>query len=887
PVLKTSGEGEFAIGVHIVKSLNDLDSVTTTRNRQLTLVVPRGGNACTLLYKPSLIDEDSVILFFLQFLDYIHEVFSNPGASLTGILREGIGLKGRTEHYAKIDGTVIELGELETCLLGHEDIEEAAVVVNQSKVKPELLAFVVSKKMISENSLKEHMLKALHHTSPLEHFVQLDEMPLTAQGVLPRNLLETVKLYDHDENLAETFHKTMALEKEKETTTGSFFEMGVQSLKDAVMIARKHDENGSNGKFCTFMVKDTEKAFKDHLLYSLHQYSLDERPADSTGTANRELLQSVEIKIGTGFETPRDETEEKLAGIFQDVLGMEKSKISITESFFKLGGHSLKAAILITRIHKELDIKIPMSKVFDLPSIKQLSEYIKEAAVDKYVAINPTQKKEYYPQTSPQKRLYFMDQLEKNSTLYNMPLMDIYHLGTEKDKLEEAFKELIKRHEIMRTSFHTIDGEAVQKVHKFEEITFELEYYETREDGMIQSDQSGMEWTQVTGMPFQDVVEHFVKPFDISKPQLIRAGLINIAGAIQIVMVDMHHTVSDGVSLAILKDELWAFYEDKELPPLRIQYKDYTDWAKSAEPQKELKKQEAYWLKEFEGELPVLNLPADYPRPQKMNFEGDLVKFEISEVESRKLNKIARDKGYTLYMVLISMYNVLLAKLSGQEELIVGTVTAGRGHADLLPLIGMFVDTLALRNYPTGEKTLEEFLEDVKNKTVTAFENQDYPFEELVRKVGTRQEAGRNPLFDAVFLLENEDDRWEFLLEVLMLDKSNPYSFNVKQAKFDLMLTCVETQRGIECSIEYKTRLFKQESIEKFARYFKLVITSFCSDLRQKISNIDILPEEEKFTILYEFNDTKVDYPAEKTIHELFEEQAAKTPKNTAVVFDE
>jgi amino acid adenylation domain-containing protein/thioester reductase-like protein/non-ribosomal peptide synthase protein (TIGR01720 family) len=670
-----------------------------------------------------------------------------------------------------------------------------------------------------------------------------------------------------------------------------------EGINEAVVIARK-DASGDNF-LCAYFTADQkvnittlENTLSTKLLdYMIPSFfvQLDKIPLTPNGKVDRKKLPDPKI---TGrrddYIAPRDEIEEKLVTIWAQELHMDKSILGIDDNFFKLGGHSLKAAVIITKIHKELEVKVLMHELFEMPTIRKLGELVKAAAKEEYISIPKAPIKEFYPQVSAQKRMYFMQQLAPSSTVYNIQLMDIYCKGIELERLQNAIRDLILRHESLRMSFLTIEGEPVLKVHDFEEVgaNFEIEYYETSEDGMIYSEEPGKEWTRVTGLPFQDVVEHFVRPFDLTIPPLLRVGLIKITGALQILMIDMHHIISDGVSEVLIIKELWELYERKTLPSLPIQYRDYTEWATRVEHLETIKRMEPYWLNVFAGEVSPLNLPYDYPRPTKLNFDGDTLQFEIDPEETQKLINIAQEKGATLYMILFALYNVLLGKLSGQEDIIVGTVAAGRNHADLQNLIGMFVETLVLRNSPEGKKTFEEFLEEVKQKTLSGFENQDYPFETLVSKVAPNHDRNRNPLFDVAFALENETERSDaYLLEVLLLDKSNPYTFNVKQSKFDMLLTGADTPEGLQFKLEYNTSLFKLETVERFTKYFAKIVTSVCKDIRKKIAEIEIITLEEKNQILYEFNDTKSDYPTDKTIIEMFEERIEKTPGNIALKY--
>ncbi|MCP4148846.1 MAG: amino acid adenylation domain-containing protein, partial [bacterium] len=526
-----------------------------------------------------------------------------------------------------------------------------------------------------------------------------------------------------------------------------------------------------------------------------------------------------------------------------------------------------------------------MTEIFKRPTLRQLSEFLTEALEVKYSSILPAEPKEYYPQSSAQRRLYFLHQLDEGDVVYNIQMMDIYCKGVEKDKLEEAFKKLIKRHESLRTSFHMIDGKAMQKIHN--DVPFEIEYYETTEEGLIYGSDHEKEGhgENSSGESFEEVIKRFVRPFELSEAPLFRAGFIKIVGNTKILMLDMHHIVSDGISMEILAKELWELYDGKEFQPLRIQYKDFSEWLGSEARVDAIKEQENFWLNEFSGEIPLISLPTDYPRPAKLTFDGDTAFFEITSGETKHLHAIANEHAESLYMVLFAAFNVLLSKLSGQEDIVVGTVTAGRGHADLESIVGMFLNTLALRNYPEVEKSFEDFLMEVKLSTFAAFENQNYPFEQLVSKVAPREETGRNPLFDVAFGLENEADPTGYLMEVAVPDKSKPFDFEINRAKFDLTLGCVEVEDCLECTIEYKTKLFKQETIQRIAGYFMKIISSICSDISQQISDIEIISEEEREKILYEFNQTNADYPGNTTIHELFEKQVENTPNNTALAF--
>jgi amino acid adenylation domain-containing protein/thioester reductase-like protein/non-ribosomal peptide synthase protein (TIGR01720 family) len=655
------------------------------------------------------------------------------------------------------------------------------------------------------------------------------------------------------------------------------------NIKEAVVVSRGGKNRPVDTYFCTYVTSDETldtALVRDALSNSLPAYmipsyivKLGRIPITQDGKFDREEL----------LDLKRDpyQVEEIVLEIIAEELHRDKADISLDDNFFQLGGHSYKAAQgIISRLQETLKLNISMVELFKRPTLRQFSKFLTEGFEVKYASIQPVESCEYYPQSSAQKRLYFLHQLEEENTAYNIQMMDIYCKGIEKQKLEEALCKLIKRHESLRTSFHIINGKPLQKIHDFNEICrdFEVEYYETTGDGPIYIPGPANDDNDSTR-----VINKFIRPFDLSKAPLLRVGFIKL-GNIKVLIIDMHHIIADGISREILLKELWDLYDGEELPGLRIQYKDFSHWFNQKDQRKKLvEEQEIFWMKEFEGEIPLINLPVDYPRPAKLTFDGDTVPFEFDMEETQQLYRLAQEQSQSLYMILFAVYNVLLAKITGQEEIIIGTVTAGRIHYDLRQIVGMFVNTLALRNFPSGGKTFEDFLmKEVRINVYAALENQDYPFDELVKKVAPRQDASRNPLIDVVFGLESTEDPNNYLMEVTRPDKSN--DFGTKKAKFDITLVCFETGKEIECSLEYKTKIFKRNTIERFASHFKRIVSTVCGNIQQRIAAIEFISVLEKSEILYIFNDTESEYPKNKTIHELFRDQVDNTPDNIAVV---
>ncbi|MCP4214565.1 MAG: amino acid adenylation domain-containing protein, partial [bacterium] len=605
--------------------------------------------------------------------------------------------------------------------------------------------------------------------------------------------------------------------------------------------------------------------------YMLPSYfvPLEKIPLTPNGKVNRKALPEPEFSEtakGKSYVAPGDKIEEKVAEIWSDILGLEKTAISINANFFQMGGHSLKATIMISKIHREFDSKMPLTEIFKSPTIRGIAQYIKETGKEKYASINPVEKKEYYPASSPQKRLYILQQMKVDNTGYNMPGTALLQEKVGKRKMETTFRKLIARHESLRTSFHIINNQPVQKIH--DNTDFQIDYYKTTETDA------------------ETVMNQFTRPFDLSKAPLLRVGLVEMEPSLQqALLLDMHHIITDGASQEVLKKEFTALYAGALLPPIRLQYKDYSEWLYRQEQQLSVKQQESYWVNRFSDELSVLDIPTDFPRPIIQSFEGASVLFALTRTESHTLKQLARESGATLYMVILALYTILLSKLSGREDIVVGTPIAARRHADLQNIIGMFVNTLPMRNRPGGNKTFDEFLTELKACVLDAFENQDYQFEDLVEHLSLPGDIGRNPIFDVMFNLNNQSEDTGGVSGPGQGDVGKPpYEHRKGTTKFDLTLTAADTGKNISCGINYCTELFKANTIERFIGYLKKIISGIMPNQNIRIADIEIISEEEKRSLLVDFNDTSAQYPDDTTIHRLFEEQVEKTPNRVALI---
>ncbi|NIM15220.1 MAG: AMP-binding protein [Candidatus Aminicenantes bacterium] len=584
-------------------------------------------------------------------------------------------------------------------------------------------------------------------------------------------------------------------------------------------------------------------------------------------------------ELGTPYAAPENEIQQKLVQIWQRFFGLEQ--VGINDDFFDLGGDSLKATVLISRIHKELDVNVSLAEIFDNPTIKDLGKRIDASIKKKFVPIEPVEEKEYYPVSSAQKRLYFHYRLNVHSIDYN--LVQIHRLEGEINahKLERIFNTLIRRHESLRTSFHTIAGEPVQRI---QEGNSKFQITNSKGGGTPGR-------IRIPNHKFQipNEIENFVQPFDLSKAPLLHVGLIRLEQDQYIVIVDMHHIISDATSQGILTTEFMLLYQGIELLELKVRYRDYTHWQQRKQQTGDIKKQETYWLQQFAGDIPLLDMPTDYPHPApgSRTYEGGKVAFQIDKETLEKINHLVSGEGMTLFFVLLAVFNILLSKYTGKQDIVVGTGSAGRRHTDLAGIIGIFIHVLPMRNHPGKYKTFFQFLREVKMNALDAYDNEDYPFEELVKALNIQGKTPLNPLFDAAFELVNME-----LPENSGKGMSMNTSFEEvpQAAHYDITIYAIKTPNSVEMVMVYAKELFKPSTAKKMADHYMEILHQVLANVNIEISGMDVLTEGEKQQLLFEFNrfaadDTFIaDYPGDKLIHQVFEEQVEKTPDRVAVV---
>jgi len=467
-----------------------------------------------------------------------------------------------------------------------------------------------------------------------------------------------------------------------------------------------------------------------------------------------------------------------------------------------------------------------------------------------------------FPMSSGQKRIFFIDELDDEYSTYRITIAMRIKGKPDNEQLDQIFAEIIRQHDSLRTGFEMEDGELIQRVH--DTADFHIHYVQGAED---QTD---------------DIIRNFIQPFDLGKPPLFRVCLATFSENSHLLIFDTHHIAVDGLSLSIIVQDISRLYEGKPLSPQAKEYRDFISWEQTLLQSDALKQHGAYWLERFSGDIPVLNLPTDYPRPLERSPMGNILYSHLSEDKTGELKALARESGVTLPMVLLAAYTVLLHRLTSQEDIIVGMPISGR-PAGFEKVVGMFANTLALRNHPRRDQKFNHFLDEVKMNFLKDYDHQAYPFELLVDNLDIERDMSRNALFDAMFTYEKADDR---VFRIKDIDFS-PYEVKADTAIFDFDLEAIEQEGRVNLTLAYTGDIFKQETIERWFGYYKKIIHEIIRDPNQQLADIDMISDEERHRLLKEFNDTDADFPEDKTTTDLFEEQVRRTPNDTALIYED
>ncbi|WP_257453431.1 non-ribosomal peptide synthetase [Archangium lipolyticum] len=545
-------------------------------------------------------------------------------------------------------------------------------------------------------------------------------------------------------------------------------------------------------------------------------------PLTGNGKVDRRRLRAVAT---TAAPAPRsvplgDPLAVKLAELWASTLGVDAAKLGTDSDFFAQGGHSLKAMLLAARVQRAFGVALPLAAIYEEATLGAIAERIRAAALQRHEPIQALAPQARYRVSPAQQRFFVLSALAPETLAYNLPLAVELSGAVDAARLERALTALVARYAALRTGFFLEDGVLFQRIEDTVQVPFAV--------------------ADVTASEVPQRITAFVRPFDLARPPLIRALLLRTGQEQATLALDFHHIALDGVSTGILLRDLLKLYAGETLTPPRLQYVDYVAWLETPAQQQRRQRLADFWSSRFTGETPVLNLPTDLPRPPVRTTAGALTHFTLPPAVVDGWRRLAREEGASLFMVSLAAFHVFLAKLTGQDRTVVGTPVAGRNHADLEDIVGVFVNTLALGNQLDARKSFRAFLADVRRTTLDAFEHQDYPFEELVERLGAARDTARNPLFDAFLALQNIDLSVPNSAGL----KVTPRDTDVVASKFDLSLYLAERDGGLTATFEYASDLFRPETVARFARYFATLGLRIATGPDAPIGKLSLVDDE-------------------------------------------
>jgi amino acid adenylation domain-containing protein len=663
--------------------------------------------------------------------------------------------------------------------------------------------------------------------------------------------------------------------------------------------------------------KKLTKELQKYLRETLPEYmvptafvSLATLPLTPNGKVDRKALPTPDfVELKANYVAPQTPVEETLAKIWADVL--DQRQVGVEDDFFTLGGDSLLATRIVARVLQSLKIELPQRIFFEAPTVSELAQHIEadrrlrmksngnsrlidpaknlnELSANERAALVMRLKKkpaEATPeQTIPrrkdsgpvplsfaQQRLWFLEQLGDSN--YIVPATSRLTGPVDVEALERSVNEIVRRHEALRTTFTTIDGQPMQVIAP--RLTLTLPVLDLSH---LPEEERAVETRRMR--------EEALRPFNLERGPLFRAHLLRLAEEDHLLLLTMHHIVSDGWSLGVLIGELATLYENflegktSKLPELPVQYADFAIWQRQWLGDV-LERQLRYWKEQLGDNPPVLELPTDRPHPAVPTYKGSFQTCEIGKDLTEALKDLSRREGVSLYMTLLATFKILLARYAGQDEVVVGTPIANRNRVDVENLIGFFVNTLVLRTDISGNPSFQEFLKRIREVTLGAFAHQDVPFEKLVEELQPERDMSRTPLFQVMFSLQNAPMPPLKLSQVtmtLLQDESTT-------SQFDLTLDVTERASGMECLVEYSTEIFEASTVQRILTHYTNLLESIVANPRQRVRELPLLTADERRQVLVEWNDTARDYE-QRCAQRLFEAQVERTPDVLAVVFD-
>ncbi|MGI2902885.1 amino acid adenylation domain-containing protein [Tolypothrix sp. VBCCA 56010] len=663
------------------------------------------------------------------------------------------------------------------------------------------------------------------------------------------------------------------------------------NVREVVVLAT--DSESSQKYLAAYVVPSQESPILNNELRNYMQARLPEYMVPSTfvilkalpltpnGKVDRQALpvpNQVRPELETSFTTPRTPIEEVLAGIWARVLGTEY--VGIHDNFFDLGGHSLLATQVVSQIRETFQVELRLRSLFETPTLAGLAEVIETAVrAGQKLELPPIEhvsREGELPLSFAQQRLWFLDQLEPGNPFYNISRGVILKGSLNVTALEQSLNEIVRRHEVLRTNFRDVDGRPVQEIASALNITLPIiDLRELSEQERVASVR-------------RLASSHAQQPFDLTQGSLLRTTLLRLKEEEHVLVFTIHHIVADGWSAGVIVHEVAALYESfcsakqSLLPELSIQYADFAIWQRQWLQTEVQSSQMAYWKQQLGGNLPVLQLPTDRPRPAIQTFRGRKLPWQISKTLTEALKSLSQREAVTLFMTMLAAFKTLLYRYTNQADILIGSPIANRNRKEIEGLIGFFVNTLVLRTDLSGNPSFKELLRRIREVTLDAYAHQDLPFEQLVEELQPERNLSYTPLFQVMFILQNAP------MEVLKLpDLSlSPLEVEPETAMFDLTVFLTETEQGLMGVFEYNSDLFDTATIERMHGHFQTLLEGIVANPDRHLSDLPILSATEQQQLLVDWNQTSADYPC-ICIHQLFEAQVEQTPDAVAVVFED
>ncbi|HEX8191019.1 MAG TPA: amino acid adenylation domain-containing protein [Pyrinomonadaceae bacterium] len=661
------------------------------------------------------------------------------------------------------------------------------------------------------------------------------------------------------------------------------------SVREAVVAVR---EEGAAGKrLVAYVVAERGRAcewrdlraflresFPEHMVPSACVV-LDALPLTPNGKVDRKALPAPaappRAEDGGAYAAPSGAVEELLAGAWAEVLGVER--VGARDNFFDLGGHSLLATRVVSRVRTLFDVELPLRSIFEAQTLAELAAVVGAAREGgrgvTLPPVAPARRDGDLPLSFAQQRLWFFDRLEPGNPFYNVPVALRVSGRLDRRALAESLAEVVRRHESLRTTFPAAGGRPAQAIRPSLEVEVPL------------VDLGGWPEEGREAEALRRAAEEARRPFDLARGPLLRAGLIRLSEEEHLLLLTMHHIVSDGWSMGVLIRETAALYEafaggaPSPLEEPAIQYADFAAWQRGWLRGDALARQLDYWKKRLAGAPPTLELPAKGARPPARSYEGATETLLLPKGLSDRVNELGRREGVTPFMLLLGAFQALLCRYTGQTDVVVGTSIANRTRAEVEGLIGFFVNALVMRTDVSGDPTFRELLGRVRETALGAYAHQDLPFEMLVEELQPGRDLNHTPLFQVMFVLQNAPRRTLELsdLRLSLQDTSSGTS------KFDLTLFVQPGDDGLLASVEYSTDLFDARMMRRMLGHLRVLLEGVTANPELRVAELPLLTKGEQHELLYERNRTAADYPEDSCLHELFEAQVRLTPRATAL----